>query len=158
MSAQSGLPQQLAATQPDAGAVADAETPSRPRAGPFAGLPMAEVLLPMVQTAALIAAGQLGLFEALAEGPLPLDALAKKLSSSPRGVRDLAQLLATTGYLVRSGDTGNTGNTYANAPHTQRWFTSSGEVDYTPGLRWSGLSVASPLRCGAADPSGCSGT
>ena len=132
MTSSSDFPPDLAAAAAAAG--------SRLAGGPFAGLPMAEVLLPMVQTAALIAAGQLGLFEALAEGPLVVEALARQLSSSPRGVRDLAQLLAASGYLVRSGPSDGSGETYANAPHAQRWFTSRGELDYTPGLRWSGLS------------------
>ncbi len=100
----------------------------------FPELPMADVLVPMVQSAALIAAGQLGLFEALAEKPLVLSALAASLKCDLRGVRDLAQCLATCGYLVREGDT------YSNAPHAQRWFTSKGQIDYAPGLRWSGLS------------------
>jgi SAM-dependent methyltransferase len=117
---------------------------------------MGAVLLPMVQTAALIAAGQLGLFEALAGGPLPVDALARSLSSSPRGVGHLAQLLAATGYLVRTAAPGGS-DTYSNAPHAQRWFTSKGEVDYTPGLRWSGLSwellggLADSVRRGGPD-------
>ena len=100
----------------------------------FPELPMADVFLPMVKSAALIAAGQLGLFEALADGPLELDALARALAADVRGVGDLAQFLATCGYLVRDADA------YANAPHAQRWFTRRGEGDYTPGLLWSGLS------------------
>ncbi len=126
LTSHSGLPPDLAAA-----------SGARLNRGPFAELPMAEVLLPMVQTAALIAAGQLGLFEALCEGPLAVEALARRLSSSPRGVRDLAQMLVASGYLLRSADGSDA---YANAPHTQRWFTSKGELDYTPGLRWSGLS------------------
>jgi SAM-dependent methyltransferase len=97
-------------------------------------LPMADVLVPMVQSAALIAAGQLGLFEALAEKPLTLEELAASLSCDQRGVRDLANCLVGSGYLLREGER------YSNAPHTQRWFTSRGQIDYTPGLRWSGLS------------------
>jgi SAM-dependent methyltransferase len=100
----------------------------------FPELPMADVFLPMLKSAALIAAGQLGLFEALAAGPLEVAELARALSCPPGSTGDLAQFLASCGYLVRDGDR------YANAPHAQRWFTSKGEVDYTPGLLWSGLS------------------
>ena len=110
----------------------------------FPELPMADVFLPMVKSAALIAAGRLGLFEALAARPLGTKALAAALSSDERAVRDLTLFLSTCGYLVRggaaAGDRARDGETWANAPHTQRWFTSQGEVDYTPGLLWSGLS------------------
>jgi predicted O-methyltransferase YrrM len=101
---------------------------------------MGDVLLPMVRTAALIAAGQLGLFEALADGPLGVPALARKVACSERGVGDLALLLASCGYLLRAPAHEGEGPGYANAPHAQRWFTSKGQLDYTPGLRWSGLS------------------
>ena len=46
---------------------------------PAAGnnLPMIDVYLPMMKSAAIISAGQLGLFEALADGPLSADELAR---------------------------------------------------------------------------------
>ena len=95
-------------------------------------LPMADVFLPMMKSAALIAAGQLGLFQALADGPLDTAALAAALRSSPDGVARLADLLVSVGYLVREGPL------WANAPQAARWFTRDGQVDYTAGLLWTG--------------------
>ena len=95
-------------------------------------LPMADVFLPMMKSAALIAAGQLGLFQALADGPLDTAALAAVLRCSPDGVIRLADLLVSVGYLVREG------SQWANAPQAARWFTRDGQVDYTAGLLWTG--------------------
>lgn len=98
---------------------------------------MLDVYMPMMKSAAIISAGRLGLFEALAHGPLPLAELAVKIQSSARGTATLADFLVAVGYLERHGDGGERGERYANAPGTQRWFTSQGQVDYTPGLLWT---------------------
>jgi SAM-dependent methyltransferase len=97
-----------------------------------AELPMADVFLPMMKSAALISAGQLGLFQALAEGPLEVATLAARLGCAESGVTRLADLLVSVGYLMREGPC------LANAPQAARWFTAQGEVDYTAGLLWSG--------------------
>lgn len=97
-----------------------------------AELPMADVFLPMMKSAALISAGQLGLFQALAEGPLEVAALAARLGCAESGVTRLADLLVSVGYLRREGPC------LANAPQAARWFTAQGEVDYTAGLLWTG--------------------
>jgi ubiquinone/menaquinone biosynthesis C-methylase UbiE len=97
-------------------------------------LPMVDVYLPMMKASALITAGELGLFEALSSGPLDVPALAQATASSERGIGDLARFLGTCGYLVRDGER------YANTEQAQRWFTSKGQVDYAPGLRWTALS------------------
>lgn len=117
---------------------------------PAAGdsLPMIDVYLPMMKSAAIISAGQLGLFEALADGPLNAEQLAGRLSSSVRGVATLADFLVSISYLERDGAT------YANSASTQRWFTARGSVDYTPGLLWTAEAwpmmgdLASALRRG----------
>ena len=94
-------------------------------------LPMLDVYLPMMQSAALLAAGRLGLFEALAAGPLSVESLAQLLNSDSQSLGRLVDFLLALKFLQQS-DQG-----VCNAPHTRRWFTSAGSVDYTPGLRWT---------------------
>ncbi len=96
-----------------------------------AELAMLDVYMPMMKSAAILSAGKLGLFEALANGPRDIASLADTLQASQRGTRDLADFLVIIGYLERHGDR------VANTASTQRWFTSAGRVDYTPGLRWT---------------------
>lgn len=96
-----------------------------------AELAMLDVYMPMMKSSAIISAGRLGLFEALAGGPLPLPALADKIASSLRGTTTLVDFLVAIGYLEKDGDA------VANTASTQRWFTSAGQVDYTPGLLWT---------------------
>jgi len=95
---------------------------------------MVDVYLPMMKAAAIISAGQLRLFEALADGPLPLSRLAEATGASEEGIGHLATFLVAVGYL----DHGETG--YSNAAHATRWFTGRGEVDYTAGLLWTAES------------------
>ncbi len=97
-------------------------------------LPMVDVYLPMMKSAAIISAGQLGLFEALADGPLDVAALALRLKCSQTGVERLSEFLVTIGYLVRSGAQ------YQNSTQAARWFTRKGQNDYTPGLKWTAAS------------------
>lgn len=94
-------------------------------------LPMVDVYLPMMKSAALLSAGELGLFEALAGGPRTVPALAAALGASEDGVARLTDLLVAVGYLRREGDA------LANTAHAARWFTPAGQVDYTAGLRWT---------------------
>lgn len=96
-----------------------------------AELAMLDIYMPMMKSAAIISAGRLGLFEALAKGPLSLSLLAEKIHSSPQGTATLADFLVAVGYLEKQGDL------LTNAASTQRWFTSVGQVDYTPGLLWT---------------------
>jgi SAM-dependent methyltransferase len=111
-------------------------------------LPMVDVYLPMMKAAAIISAGQLGLFEALAKGPLPVTRLATALGASELGVRHLADFLVAVGYLVERPEG------LANAPRA-RWFTAEGDVDYTAGLLWTAQSwglmgqLSSAVRQGA---------
>lgn len=96
-----------------------------------AELAMLDVYMPMMKSSAIISAGRLGLFEALAEGPLSVAQLADRIDASVRGTSTLADFLVVLGYLKRQGET------FANTASTQRWFTSAGTVDYTPGLLWT---------------------
>lgn len=95
---------------------------------------MVDVYLPMMKAAAIISAGQLGLFEALAGGPLPAPRLAEATGASEVGIGRLAQFLVSIGYLTE-GPQG-----FANSPATTRWFTGGGQVDYTAGLLWTAQS------------------
>src|SRR5436190_23762953 len=47
----------------------------------------------------LITACELGLFDVLSTGPLPLDTLAERLECHPQGLQLLLHILASTGYL-----------------------------------------------------------
>lgn len=96
-----------------------------------AELAMLDVYMPMMKSSAILSAGRLGLFEALAGGPLPLSSLAEKIQASRQGTGSLADFLVTIGYLEKDGEK------FANAASTQRWFTSAGQIDYTPGLLWT---------------------
>jgi len=97
-------------------------------------LPMVDVYLPMMKAAAIITAGQLHLFEALADGPLPAARLAERTGASEVGVGHLADFLVSIGYLTE-GPEG-----FANSRRAARWFTSGGDVDYTAGLHWTAES------------------
>lgn len=108
-----------------------------------AELAMLDVYMPMMKSSAIIAAGRLGLFEALAHGPLSLAELAHQMAASEQGTARLCDFLITLGYLQRDGVL------LANTPSTQRWFTSQGQVDYTPGLLWT--HEAWPMMSGLAD-------
>lgn len=104
---------------------------------------MLDVYMPMMKSSAIISAGRLGLFEALAMGPLSVAQLAEKIQSSAKGTATLADFLIALGYLEKQGAL------LANTASTQRWFTSLGQVDYTPGLLWT--HEAWPMMGGLAE-------
>jgi predicted O-methyltransferase YrrM len=108
-----------------------------------AELPMLDVYMPMMKSSAIVAAGRLGLFEALARGPLSTAQLAEKIQSSLKGTATLADFLIALGYLEKQG------GLLANTESTQRWFTSLGQVNYTPGLLWT--HEAWPMMGGLAE-------
>lgn len=108
-----------------------------------AELAMLDVYMPMMKSSAIISAGRLGLFEALAAGPLSVAQLAAKIDSSLKGTAALADFLVALHYLERQGEL------LANTASTQRWFTSVGQVDYTPGLLWT--HEAWPMMGGLAE-------
>jgi DNA-binding IclR family transcriptional regulator len=60
---------------------------------------MVDVYLPMMKAAAIISAGQLRLFEALSNGPLPAAGLAEATGASEVGITHLADFLVALGYL-----------------------------------------------------------
>lgn len=91
----------------------------------------ADVYWPMMKSAALIAAGELGVFAALREGPMSAEDLARRLAASTDGTERLCAVLTQTGYLVRQPD-----DHFANSTHAQAWLSQSGDLDLSSGLRW----------------------
>lgn len=96
-----------------------------------AELPMLDIYLPMMKSAAIIAAARLGVFEALATDDLEIGLLAGCTGTDEAGMRTLADFLVALGYLQRQG------MRYGNTDYTRRWLTSHGAVNYTPGALWS---------------------
>jgi SAM-dependent methyltransferase len=74
----------------------------------------------------VITACELGLFDALSKGALPLDVLAQRLECHPQGLQLLLQLLVSAGYLrYRHGR-------YSNTRMAQRWLTSASPTNIAP--------------------------
>ena len=82
-------------------------------------------------SAALITAGELGIFVALGQGPLTAADLAGRISASPNGTETLCAVLVQTGYLERTPE-----NLFRNSPHAQAWLSQTGTPDFNSGLRW----------------------
>jgi ubiquinone/menaquinone biosynthesis C-methylase UbiE len=66
--------------------------------------PLIDSFSAMMNAKAILAANELGLFNALANGPLTVRVLAEDLSTSIRGLSDLADALAASGYITRKGE------------------------------------------------------
>ncbi|WP_028193297.1 methyltransferase [Salinispora pacifica] len=80
------------------------------------------------------AALRLGVFEALADGPLPVDQLAARTGTDPLGLRILLDALAGYGYLTRAD------GRYANSANTARWLLRAAPDSFAPVLSfWSAL-------------------
>jgi SAM-dependent methyltransferase len=83
----------------------------------------------------LFVASELGVFEALAEGPKSLDELARQLNLPPRTARISVDAVTALGFLVREGDS------YRNAPVTQFFLGGGGPLDFRPFVRfWNRIS------------------
>jgi len=84
----------------------------------------------------LFVAGELGIFEKLADGPATLDELAAKLGTPRRTTRIVADAVTALGLLERQGDK------YRNSALAQAHLSGSGgAVDMRPFLRfWNRLS------------------
>jgi len=85
----------------------------------------------MMSSAALITAGELGVFVALGKGPLLVEELASRIGASVHGTDKLCAVLVQTGYLERTPE-----NQLRNSPHSQSWLSQTGEQDMNSGLRW----------------------
>ncbi|MFD0201598.1 MULTISPECIES: class I SAM-dependent methyltransferase [Saccharothrix] len=93
--------------------------------GPDDGPPSFHDLLATAGYRAVATGLRLGLFDALADGPLPIASLASALGADPRGTGLLAEALVSFGYLTRAPDG------YANTDETTEWLAGGGysEVD-----------------------------
>ena len=98
---------------------------------------------------AVCAAGELGLFEAVAEGPLDVTEIALRVKASERGVRLLLEALETLGYVSRHADR------FAATPMTEKWLLGRSSASlarafpFFQGMvfdRWGNLAEA--IRCG----------
>lgn len=109
-----------------------------------AALPMLDVYLPMMRTAGVLAAAELGVFAALARAPRTAGALARTLRADAHGIARLLDLLAEAGWVARRGAR------FALTAPTRRWFTRAGRVDYTAGLVWTAHAWRLTAELGAA--------
>ena len=66
--------------------------------------PLIDTFSAMMNAKAILAANELGLFNALAEGPLHTSVLAECLGVTERGITDLTDALCANGYLARDED------------------------------------------------------
>jgi hypothetical protein len=119
--------------------------------------PILDTGLALWRSKALLAALDLGLFTALADGPLSAEQLRRRLGLHPRAMPDLADALLAMGLLERSGQ--GAGATYANTPAAEacldrrepgylgNWLAWA---DARCAAAWSGLAEA--LRTGAPPP------
>lgn len=86
----------------------------------------------------LFAAGELGIFEALAESPATLDALAARTGLSPRAARITADAMVALGLLERHGDL------YRNGPAAAQYLAGRTPSDLRPLLKfWDKISYPS---------------
>ncbi len=111
---------------------------------PPTAFPMMSAYLPMVKSAAMTSAAELGVFHHLHRQPAsPLDA-AQQLGASAQGMQSLFHALASFGLLHRNDD-----GTYRNAAFIERYFTPAAAADLTPGLLWN--AEAMKLMTGLTD-------
>jgi hypothetical protein len=83
----------------------------------------------------LFAANELGLFEALAESPARLEALAARCGLTPRATRISADAMVALGLLERDGAT------YRNSPVAAAFLSGRAAADLRPLLRfWDKVS------------------
>jgi hypothetical protein len=99
----------------------------------------------------LFVASEIGLFSALADGPLLLGELAERTGVPRASVRILANAMAALGFVARQGDR------YRNQPVAQIYLAGQTPADLRPGLRffdqisyptWMGLEEAIRRRHG----------
>ena len=66
--------------------------------------PLIDTFSAMMNAKAILAANELGLFNALEESPLGLNLLAQEVGATERGIADLTDALCANGYLTRDED------------------------------------------------------
>lgn len=98
----------------------------------------------------LFAAGEIRLFEALADGPLGMDEIAQRTGVPRRTARMVADAMVALNYLEKDG------SLYRNGPVAAAFLTGVGPSDFRPFLRfWDRISykkwakLAESVRAGA---------
>ena len=92
----------------------------------------------------LFAASELGLFEALGEGPVDLAGLAARTGLTARTARISADAMVALGLLERQGDR------YANTPVAATFLSGATSADMRPLLKFWGTGSA--IRSGPTSP------
>lgn len=82
----------------------------------------------------LIAAVRLGVFEALADGPLKPEALARKINADPRGMQVLLSALESVGYVREQN------GAYLNTAMTSKWLLR-GTANFSAGFEFWGVNL-----------------
>lgn len=95
--------------------------------------PIVEVFPPLVLARSIMAATRLGVFEALAGGPLSLDALAAACQTEPRATAALLATLASADYVAE------TRNGWRLAPKAERWLRKGSPADLSAYLTYNYL-------------------
>jgi hypothetical protein len=136
-------------TAPDRGRFASSEGVNQPRSASPA--PVWDLIYGYTSYWALTAGLDLGLFDALADGELPVDALATHTGvHSPADLRSLADTLVSLGLLS------TTGSSYVLTPASERFLVSTSPasmaalVRLSPGPLTAWPALADTLRSGSA--------
>jgi SAM-dependent methyltransferase len=96
--------------------------------------PIVEAFPPLVLARSIMAAAQLGVFDALSAGPQTLDALAAACHTDPRATAALLAVLASADYVAEQR-----GGVYCLTPRAQRWLRHGSPDDVGAYLRYNYL-------------------
>ncbi len=103
--------------------------------GPVSPEPILRLASGFMAAKHLFAASELGLFEALADSPATIDAIAARTGLTRRAARISADAMVALGILERDGEL------YRNGPAADRYLTGPSPVDLRPLLRfWDSIS------------------
>lgn len=80
----------------------------------------------------VVAGVRLGIFDALAGGPLSAEELSQRIDANPRGTTMLLGALDGLGYVSQRD------GRYSNAPMAARWLTTNGQVNFASGFEYWG--------------------
>ncbi|MBV8551480.1 MAG: hypothetical protein JOY54_09280 [Acidobacteriaceae bacterium] len=97
--------------------------------------PILEIATGFMRSKHLFTAAEMGVFEALADGPRTIDELARQMRAPRRTARIVVDAVTALGLLQRNGDR------YENGPVAQAFLSGSGAADMGAWLRfWNRLS------------------
>lgn len=114
--------------------------------------PIFKIATGFMAAKALFAASELGLFEALAESPAPLEALAARCGLTPRATRISADAMVALGLLERDD------SAYRNGPLAATFLSGRTAADLRPLLRfWDKVSYPATEQLATALSKGPSG-